>query len=97
MKGAETVISNGTQTFVNRTGSPGMTCGGIGDTLSGIIAGLIAQASGTAIETVELAAAASYVLGLAGRKAVSEKGFHVVATDIIDQISAVLKPFDRVE
>ena len=97
LKGAETVISNGTQTFVNRTGSPGMTCGGIGDTLSGVIAGLIAQASGTAIETVELAAAASYVVGLAGRKAVLEKGFHIMATDIIDQLSAILKPFDRVE
>ncbi len=50
LKGAETVISNGLQTFVNRTGSPGMTCGGIGDTLSGVIGALIAQANGTGIE-----------------------------------------------
>jgi ADP-dependent NAD(P)H-hydrate dehydratase len=96
LKGAETVISDGSDNYVNRTGSPGMTCGGIGDTLSGVIGTLIAQASGTDLKSVEIAAAASYVVGLAGKKAVSEKGFHIVATDIIDQISAVLKPFDKI-
>ncbi len=97
LKGAETVISNGSRVYVNRTGSPGMTCGGIGDTLSGVIGALIARASGADIESLDLAAAASYIVGLAGQKAVSEKGFHIVATDIIEQIPAVLKPFDRVE
>jgi ADP-dependent NAD(P)H-hydrate dehydratase len=96
LKGAETVISDGMDVFVNKTGSPGMTCGGIGDTLSGVIGALVAQASGTALKTAELAASASYVVGLAGRQAVSEKGFHIVATDIIEQIATVLKPFDRV-
>lgn len=96
LKGADSIISDGSETYVNRTGSPGMTCGGIGDTLSGVIGALIAQASGTDLKSVEIAAAASYVVGLAGMRAVSEKGFHIVVTDIIDQIPAVLKPFDRV-
>lgn len=96
LKGADSIVSDGTETYVNRIGSPGMTCGGIGDTLSGVIGALIAQASGTDLKSVEIAAAASYVVGLAGRRAVSEKGFHIVATDIIEQIPAVLKPYDRV-
>jgi ADP-dependent NAD(P)H-hydrate dehydratase len=97
LKGAETIISDGARTYINKTGSPGMTCGGIGDTLSGVIGGLLAQAKGTDTQTLEAVAAASYVVGLAGKKAVSEKGFHIVATDIIEEIPNVLKPFDRVK
>jgi ADP-dependent NAD(P)H-hydrate dehydratase len=96
LKGAESVISDGSVTFVNRTGSPGMTCGGIGDTITGVTGSMLAQARGSELQTVELAAAASYVVGLAGQRAVSERGFHIVATDIIDQLSSVLKPFDRI-
>jgi ADP-dependent NAD(P)H-hydrate dehydratase len=96
LKGSESVITDGSTVFVNRTGSPGMTCGGIGDTLSGVIGALIAQSCGSNMKTVEIAAAASYVVGLAGKKAVSLKGFHIVATDIIEQIPEVLKRFDRV-
>jgi len=96
LKGSESVITDGSTIFVNKTGSPGMTCGGIGDILSGVIGALIAQASDSNLKTVEIAAAASYVVGLAGKRAVSLKGFHIVATDIIEQIPEVLKPFDRV-
>ncbi len=96
LKGSTSIISDGTTTFVNKTGSPGMTCGGIGDTLSGVIGALLAQARGTGLKSVEIAAAASYVVGLAGKDAVSDKGFHIVATDIIDHLPKVLKPFDRV-
>jgi len=96
LKGANSIISDGESIFVNKSGSPGMTCGGIGDTLTGVISSLIAQAQGSDLKAVELAAAASYIVGLAGQKAVTEKGFHIVATDIIDQIPYVLKPFDRI-
>ena len=96
LKGAETVISDGVVTFVNRVGSPGMTCGGIGDTLSGLIGALLAKRRASDLKSVEIAAAGSYIVGLAGRNAVSEKGFHIVASDIIDQIPTVLKPFDRI-
>jgi ADP-dependent NAD(P)H-hydrate dehydratase len=97
LKGAESVISDGSTIFFNRTGSPGMTCGGIGDTLSGVIGALLAQSKGTELSSVEVAAAASYIVGLAGKRAVDEKGFHIVATDIIEKIPDVLKPFDRTQ
>jgi NAD(P)H-hydrate epimerase len=96
LKGSESVITDGSTIFANKTGSPGMTCGGIGDTLSGVIGALMAQADISKVKTVEIAAAASYIVGLAGKRAVSLKGFHIVASDIIEQIPDVLKPFDSV-
>ncbi|MHB8566550.1 MAG: NAD(P)H-hydrate dehydratase [Nitrososphaerales archaeon] len=94
LKGHETVISDGDTVFVNKTGSPAMTCGGIGDTLSGVIGALLAQS--TSVKTVEIAASASLIVGRAGRLAADLKGFHITSNDIIDQIPNVLKPFDRV-
>ncbi|MCL5068242.1 MAG: NAD(P)H-hydrate dehydratase [Thaumarchaeota archaeon] len=94
LKGSETVITDGASVYVNKTGSPAMTCGGIGDTLSGVIGSLIAQARGTDTKSVEIAAAASYIVGMAGRKAAEIKGFHIISSDIIEQIPTILKPFD---
>jgi ADP-dependent NAD(P)H-hydrate dehydratase len=96
LKGAQSIISDGSTVYVNKTGSPGMTCGGIGDTISGVIGALLAQAAGTELKAVELAAAASFIVGLSGRKAVASKGFHIVASDIVAEIPNILKPYDRV-
>jgi ADP-dependent NAD(P)H-hydrate dehydratase len=95
LKGYETVITDGSTVYVNKTGSPAMTCGGIGDTLSGVIGALLAQAVGTNLKSVELAAAASYIVGRAGQTASELKGFHIVSSDIIEQIPTVMKPFDK--
>jgi ADP-dependent NAD(P)H-hydrate dehydratase len=97
LKAHESVISDGETVYVNRTGGAAMTCGGIGDTLSGVIGALLAQASGTDLRTVDICAAASYVVGLAGERAEALKGFHIVATDIIEEIPAVMKPFDSLK
>ncbi|MFW6457294.1 MAG: NAD(P)H-hydrate dehydratase [Planctomycetota bacterium] len=43
LKGHETVISNGDETWLNCTGNPGMATGGMGDVLTGLIAGLLGQ------------------------------------------------------
>ena len=96
LKGSETVITDGTSVYVNKVGSPAMTCGGIGDTLSGVIGSLIAQSRGNTAKSVDIAAAASYIVGEAGRKAAEIKGFHIIASDIIEQIPIILKPLDRI-
>jgi hydroxyethylthiazole kinase-like uncharacterized protein yjeF len=95
LKAHESVISDGEAVYVNRTGGAAMTCGGIGDTLSGVIGAFCAQAVGTNLKAVEIASAASYAVGKAGEMAESVRGYHIVATDIIDQIPFALKPFDR--
>lgn len=96
LKGFETVITDGSKVYVNKTGSPAMTCGGIGDTLSGVIGCLLAQSVGTDLKSIEIAAAASYIVGLAGAKAAELKGFHLVASDIVEQLPSVVRRFDRV-
>jgi NAD(P)H-hydrate epimerase len=43
LKGAGSVVSDGEQAFICTAGNPGMASGGMGDVLSGIIGGLLAQ------------------------------------------------------
>lgn len=43
LKGAQTFVTDGTCDYVNHTGNPGMATGGTGDTLTGILTGLLCQ------------------------------------------------------
>lgn len=43
LKGADTVITDGEQVCINRTGNPGMAMAGCGDLLSGMIGSFLAQ------------------------------------------------------
>ena len=97
LKSNETVISDGESVYVTKISNAAMTCGGIGDTLSGIVGALLAQCAGTQVRTVEIAAAASHITELAGLRAAQLKGYHIIATDITNEISTVLKPFDRTQ
>jgi len=92
LKSSVDVISNGKQTFVNPKNLTAMTVGGTGDVLSGLVAGLLAKNR----NPLESAAAASYINGLAGKLVQRKSGLHMVATDLIDTIPTVMKPFDKV-
>ncbi len=43
LKGARTIVTDGTRMFVNRTGNPGLGTGGSGDVLAGLLGSLLAQ------------------------------------------------------
>jgi ADP-dependent NAD(P)H-hydrate dehydratase / NAD(P)H-hydrate epimerase len=86
VKGKVDIICDAERVKFNFTGNPGMTVGGTGDVLSGIIAGLIAQN----IDPFEAAVAGAFVNGAAGDFVAEEIGFHMVATDIIDWIPQIL-------
>ena len=86
VKGKVDVICDSQRVKFNFTGNPGMTVGGTGDVLSGIVGGLIAQK----VDPFEAAVAGAFVNGAAGDFVASEIGFHMVATDIIDWIPKVL-------
>lgn len=92
LKGSTDVISDGRQTFVNPKNLAAMTVGGTGDVLSGLVAGMLAKNR----KPLESAMAAAYINGLAGKMAQKKNGLHIVATDLIDAISSVMKPFDKV-
>jgi len=86
LKGAVDVVSDGKRVKLNFTGNPGMTVGGTGDVLSGIVAALMAQR----VEPFEAAVAGAFVNGAAGDFVFEETGPHMVATDLIAWIPHVL-------
>ena len=43
LKGHGTIVTDGSRYYTNHTGNPGMACGGSGDVLTGLTAGLICQ------------------------------------------------------
>lgn len=86
LKGHTDVISDGKQVKFNFTGNPGMTVGGTGDVLSGIIAAFLAQGN----DPFEAAAAGAFINGAAGDFVASEKGFHMVATDLLHWIPLII-------
>lgn len=69
--------------FVNQSGNAGMATAGAGDVLSGVIAGL----SGQMLSFFEAAVLGVYLHGLAGDKAVADKGIYgITAQDLIDYL-----------
>ncbi len=81
------IISDGDRVKINRTGNPGMTVGGTGDVLTGIVGTFLSQGK----DTFSSACVSAYICGFAGDLAVEEKGFHIVATDVIEKISRAFK------
>jgi ADP-dependent NAD(P)H-hydrate dehydratase / NAD(P)H-hydrate epimerase len=87
VKGKTDIICNGEREKLNFTGNPGMTVGGTGDVLSGVVGGLLAQK----VDAFEAAVAGAFVNGAAGDFVANEIGFHMVATDVIEWIPRVLE------
>jgi len=86
LKGPIDIISDEKRFKLNFTGNPGMTVGGTGDVLSGIVAAFLAQQ----IDPFEAAVAGAFVNGAAGDFVFQEKGYHMVSTDLIQRIPQVL-------
>ncbi len=86
LKGKEDHISNGERVAINHTGNPGMTVGGTGDVLAGITGALFAIAP-----AMDAACGAAYINGVAGDLAFERWGHGLLATDIIDMITEVMK------
>jgi NAD(P)H-hydrate epimerase len=86
LKGHVDVISDGSRIKLNWTGNPGMTVGGTGDVLSGIVACFLAQGS----DGFEASVAGAFINGAAGDLALSKYGFHLIPTDLIDLIPQVM-------
>lgn len=83
LKGAPTVVAlpDG-RSFVNSTGNPGMAAGGMGDTLTGIIAAL----AGQGMSAAEAAVAGVYLHGLAGDRLAEKKPVGFTASELAREI-----------
>ena len=98
LKGARALIAVPGRVFINPTGNPGLGTAGAGDTLTGIIAGFIAQAVATPkgeADVLQATIAALYVGGLAGDFAARKLGMRtMLASDIREHLSEAIRLLD---
>ena len=89
MTGRNTLIAGpDTGTTVIPAGNPGMASAGMGDVLTGIIAGVLAQTSGQNL--VGSAAAGAYVHACAGDAAAETGERGIIATDLLMHLKPCL-------
>jgi hydroxyethylthiazole kinase-like uncharacterized protein yjeF len=81
LKGYQTIITNGSEVYVNTTGNSSMANGGMGDTLTGITASLISQK----YNIFDSGKIAGFLHGYIGEE-LSKESFVVTADDIIRNI-----------
>ncbi|TRM81586.1 bifunctional ADP-dependent NAD(P)H-hydrate dehydratase/NAD(P)H-hydrate epimerase [Sulfolobus sp. D5] len=86
LKGYIDIISDGKRFKLNKTGNPGMTVGGSGDTLTGIVGTLMAQR----IEPFIAAYLGVFINSLAGTLAYNKLGANLAPTDIVNEIPNVI-------
>lgn len=84
LKGAPTAIARGNgEVWINSTGNAGMATGGMGDVLTGLIAGLIAQK----VSPFDAAVLGVYLHGLAGDIVAESIGLHgLMAGDVLNSV-----------
>jgi hydroxyethylthiazole kinase-like uncharacterized protein yjeF len=89
MKGAETyVVSEDGKAWLSRNGSIGLATSGSGDTLAGILAGLLARGTEAGLAT----AWAVYMHGQAGRNLAARNGtFGLLAREIPAEIPGIMR------
>lgn len=86
LKGQNDYISDGEIIYENHTGNAGMTKGGTGDVLAGLIGGLLAKN-----DKMTAALTGAYINGLAGDRLYFKKGTFYNAEDLIQEIGDVWK------
>lgn len=86
-KDARTIVSDGTECYINLSGNNGMATGGSGDVLAGMIGGLLGQG----MEPFAAAKLGVYLHGLSGDAVAEKKGYYsLMASDLMDGLAEVL-------
>lgn len=88
LKGHCSCITDGTRSYRNPTGNPGMAVGGSGDLLAGVITSLIGQG----MPPLDAAACACYFHGAAGDLCAGELGqYGLLPTDMLNALPRLMK------
>lgn len=91
LKGHETIVTDGKNIYINKTGNSGMATGGSGDVLTGIISAFMKNYS-----LYDAARLGVYVHGLAGDiYAYKNSKTSLRARDLIENLSEVFKAFEK--
>lgn len=91
LKGHVDVVTDGASVKYNVTHNPAMTVGGTGDSLAGIVGGLLAKR----MRPFEAARLGAFVNGYAGNLAYAEKSYGMMTSDLIEKIPNALLEFVR--
>ena len=83
------IASSDGGTKLNETGNPGMTVGGTGDVLAGVVGGFISQG----VTLFDAASIAAFVCGAAGDQLQIFKGYGYTASDVAREIPYTVKRF----
>lgn len=89
LKGARSIVASPEgNIFINPTGNPGMASGGMGDVLTGMVGGFLAQG----LPPLEAAKLGVYLHGLVGDFVAYQKGERgIAATDVVEETPRVLR------
>ena len=88
LKGHNTVITDGFETYINETGNPGMAVGGSGDVLAGMVVGLVGQK----IQPLKAAACGVWLHGKAGDLCAQNMGqYGMLPSDMLHYIPHLMK------
>lgn len=91
LKGHDTVVTDGHRVKIIRSKTAALATMGTGDVLSGIIGGFAARNADAFVSAV----AGAYLHSQIGDLLFREKGYHIIANDVVEAIPAMLKEFDR--
>ncbi len=86
LKAKEDIISDGGKVRINKAGNAGMTVGGTGDVLSGIVGAFFAMG-----DALWSASAAAFISSTAGDICFQELGFNFTALDVASKIPIAIK------
>ena len=87
LKDARTLVSDGCALYINTTGNSGLSTGGSGDVLSGMIGGLLAQG----VSPMDSACLAVYLHGMTADRYTEQYAPHsMMADDILQMLPEVL-------
>src|SRR5438093_2040001 len=89
LKGHVDIVTDGTRVKFNYTGNPGMTVGGTGDVLCGVVAGLMSKG----MPPFDAARLGAFVNGYAGDLAFKIKSYGLTSVDVADNLGRVLAEF----
>ncbi len=91
LKGAGTLVADGAQIGVCLHGNPGMASAGMGDVLTGVVAGLLAQG----LTPADAARTGVCLHSFAADRAAARSGQHgLLATDLLAELRAILNDRD---
>lgn len=90
LKGHNTIVTDGTKVKIIKSKTSALATMGTGDVLSGIIGGYMAKNRNAFLSAV----AGAYLHALIGDRLYKEKGYHIIAEDVVDCIPKILKQFN---